>query len=96
MEEPEVHAFPPFTKQLADRITISAENQFFISTHSPYLLNTLIENLSDDELSVFLVYYEDFQTKVHRMTAEDLKEVLDFSIDVFFNLDKFVNDGAPA
>lgn len=96
MEEPEVHAFPPFTKQLADRITISAENQFFISTHSPYLLNTLIENLSDDELSVFLVYYEDFQTKVHRMTPEDLKEVLDFSIDVFFNLDKFVNDGAPA
>jgi len=96
LEEPEVHAFPPFTKQLADRITVSAENQFFLSTHSPYLLNTLIENLSDGELSVFLVYYEDFQTKVHRMTAEDLKEVLDFSIDVFFNLDKFVNDGAPA
>jgi len=94
LEEPEVHAFPPYTKQLADRIALRTENQFFLNTHSPYLLNTLIEALGDDELAVSLVYFENYETKIHTLTSEELREVQDFSIDVFFNLDKFVGNGA--
>lgn len=94
LEEPEVHAFPPYTKQLADLIALRTENQFFLNTHSPYLLNTLIEALGDDELAVSLVYFENYETKVHTLSSAELREVQDFSIDVFFNLDKFVANGA--
>jgi AAA15 family ATPase/GTPase len=96
LEEPEVHAFPPYTKQLADRIALREENQFFLSTHSPYLLNTLIEVLGDEALAVTLVYFENYETKIHTLTPSELREVQDFSIDIFFNLDKFIGDGAPA
>lgn len=90
LEEPEVHSFPPYTQELAYRMIYSSENQFFISTHSPYLLHTFIENLEEDQLNVFVTYYENYETKVHALTTEDLRHILDFSTDVFFNLDKFI------
>ncbi len=40
-EEPEVHSFPPYTQDVAYRMIYSETNQFFVSTHSPYLLHTL-------------------------------------------------------
>ena len=89
-EEPEVHSFPPYTLELAYRIVNDDSNQYFISTHSPYLLHTLIENLKDDQLNVFITYYENYETKVKAMTPDELRDVLDFSTDIFFNLDKFL------
>lgn len=90
-EEPEVHSYPPYIKMLADRIVLDDENQYFLSTHSPYMLNTLINSLGDDELNVVLTYYEDYQTKVKVLSREELKQIQDWEMDVFFNLDKFTN-----
>jgi AAA15 family ATPase/GTPase len=89
LEEPEVHSFPPYVQTFAFRMIESETNQFFVSTHSPYLLQTLIENLKDDQLNVFITYYEDYQTKVRALTPEELSEVQEFSIDVFYNLRRF-------
>ncbi|RYZ85300.1 MAG: ATPase, partial [Proteobacteria bacterium] len=89
LEEPEVHSFPPYVQTLAFRMIESETNQFFVSTHSPYLLQTLIENLKDDQLNVFITYYEDYQTKVRALTPEELSEVQEYSIDVFYNLRRF-------
>lgn len=89
-EEPEVHSFPPYTQDVAYRMIYSADNQFFVSTHSPYLLQTLVENLGDDQLSVFVTYYENYETKVKALTAEELSFVQEYSTDVFFNLDRFI------
>lgn len=88
-EEPEVHSFPPYVKELAERIVSKEDNQFFISTHSPYMLQTLVEELDDTELNVVLTYYKDYQTHVKVLSAAELREVQDYSIDVFFNLNKF-------
>jgi len=88
-EEPEVHSFPPYVKELAERIVSKKDNQYFISTHSPYMLQTLVEELDDSELNVILTYYKDYQTHVKILTPEELKEVQDFSINLFFNLTKF-------
>ncbi|TAE31126.1 MAG: ATPase [Cytophagales bacterium] len=88
-EEPEVHSFPPYTKALAHRIAYSEQNQFFISTHSPYLLQTLIAELDDADLSVYITYYKDYQTQVRLLTAEELQEALDLSIDLFYNLSRY-------
>jgi AAA15 family ATPase/GTPase len=95
-EEPEVHSFPPYTQDIAYRMIYSEENQFFVSTHSPYLLQTLVSNLKDDQLNVFVTYYEDFQTKVKALTPEELSFVQEYSTDVFFNLDRFVPNAQPA
>lgn len=88
-EEPEVHSFPPYVKAMAHRIVSSEENQFFISTHSPYLLQTLIGELDESELAVYITYYKDYQTHVRQLTAEELQEAQDLSIDLFYNLSRY-------
>ena len=95
-EEPEVHSFPPYTQDIAYRMIYSEENQFFVSTHSPYLLQTLVSNLKDDQLNVFVTYYENYETKVKALTAEELSFVQEYSTDVFFNLDRFVPNAQSA
>ena len=95
-EEPEVHSFPPYTQDIAYRMIYSEENQFFVSTHSPYLLQTLVSNLGDDQLNVFVTYYEDYETKVKMLTPEEIGFVQEYSTDVFFNLDRFVPNAQSA
>ncbi|WP_040006378.1 AAA family ATPase [Fibrisoma limi] len=95
-EEPEVHSFPPYTQDIAYRMIYSEENQFFVSTHSPYLLQTLVSNLADDQLNVFVTYYEDYETKVKALTPEELGFVQEYSTDVFFNLDRFIPNARSA
>jgi AAA15 family ATPase/GTPase len=90
LEEPEVHSFPPYTKQLADRIIASKGNQFFLTTHSPYMLQNLVSDLDFQELGVYITYYENYQTKIKALSQADLKRVLDFGIDLYFNLDQFI------
>lgn len=92
-EEPEVSSFPPYTAKLADHITadvVAGRNQYFLTTHSPYLFGTLVENTPPDQLGVFIVYYEDYQTKIRQVTDEQLGAMLDQGGDVFFNLDQFL------
>jgi AAA15 family ATPase/GTPase len=95
-EEPEVHSFPPYTQDVAYRMIYSEENQFFVSTHSPYLLQTLVSNLPDDQLNVFVTYYENYETKAKALTPEELSFVQEYSTDVFFNLDRFIPDAQSA
>lgn len=95
-EEPEVHSFPPYTQDLAYRMIYSETNQFFISTHSPYLLQTLVGNLSDDQLQVFVTYYDNYETKVKALTPDELGFVQEYSTDVFFNLDRFIPNAQSA
>jgi AAA15 family ATPase/GTPase len=90
LEEPEVHSFPPFTLQLTNRIINSEINQFFIATHSPYLLQNLISDVDYENLNVFITYYENHETKVKALSQEQLREVSDSSMDIFFNLKNFV------
>jgi|JI9StandDraft_2_1071091.scaffolds.fasta_scaffold132189_1 AAA15 family ATPase/GTPase len=89
-EEPEANSFPPYTRDLAYKIAANQENQYFISTHSPYLLLNLIENTPKDELNIFVTYYENYETKVKALSSDEIKSLLDDSVDIFFNLDKFV------
>jgi AAA15 family ATPase/GTPase len=90
LEEPEVHSFPPFTLQLANRIINSSSNQFFIATHSPYLLQNLISEVDFKDLNVFITYYENYETKVKALSQEQLRDVSDSSMDIFFNLKNFI------
>ena len=92
LEEPEVHSFPPYTKELAERIVNSTDNQFFITTHSPYLLQHLISNLDNSELNVFITYFEDYHTQIKQLSSEELSKASEFGVDLFYNLNQFVTN----
>lgn len=88
-EEPETHSFPPYIAQLATAIAESRNNQFFIATHSPYLFNTIIEEAPKEEVAIFVVDYEKYQSVVHQVPEEDYGEIIDYGIDIFFNIRRF-------
>ena len=88
-EEPEAHAFPYYTKSLAETIALDQNrNQYFISTHNPYFLLPLVAKASKEDLAVNIVYFDDHQTKVQTLSEEDKAEMLE--IDVFSNLDRYL------
>lgn len=88
-EEPEAHSFPPYMTHLTQEMIYKKDNQYFIATHSPYILNDLVEN-AREELSVFMVHYEDAETKLRQLTKEDLYNVFQNGIDLFTNSESFV------
>ncbi len=89
-EEPESHAFPYYTKFLAERIALDKTNQYFIATHNPYFLLSVLEKTLKDDIGIFITYFEDYQTKVKPLTEKDMQEILDLEASVFFNIDKFL------
>lgn len=93
-EEPESHSFPPYIRQLAEEIATDESNQYFIATHSPYLLNTFIQEMQYEDLGIFVTWYEDYQTKARELSKEEVQQISEYGIDLFFNLDAFTNTHA--
>jgi hypothetical protein len=91
-EEPEAHAFPYHTKFLAEQIAFDENNQYFISTHNPYFLLSVLEKTPKKDIAVFITYFEDYQTKVKALTQDELIEILDFGASAFFNIDRFLEE----
>ena len=88
-EEPEAHMFPPYMRKYTTDVIFNQGNQFFITTHSPYILDAFIENASK-ELSLYLVYYEGGETKVKVMNDDDLSEIRNYGVDLFYNLESYL------
>lgn len=90
-EEPEAHAFPYYTKYLAEKVALdSMKNQYFIATHNPYFLISIIEKTPKDEIATFITYFEDYQTKIKALSGNDIERALAMGSDVFFNIDQFL------
>jgi len=95
LDEPDTHAFPAYVSMLADEIIANSSCQFFIATHNPYLLNELIEKTPKGELAIFVCGYNNSKqtTIAKKLTDADLSELLNYGIDIFFNLNRYLNDG---
>lgn len=92
LEEPETHTMPSYISRLAHNIAKDQTNQFFIVTHNPYLLQTLIQKTNINELQVNILYVENFETKIHQITSEkDIEMMIEMQDILFFNLHKFIN-----
>jgi AAA15 family ATPase/GTPase len=88
LEEPESHSFPPYIKELSELIKSDTNNKYFITTHSPYFINSLIEDSEKmKDISFFHVYFEDYQTKIKQLTQKDLDVLWGSGADLFFNID---------
>jgi len=88
-EEPEAHSFPPYITQFANWVLESETNQFFLATHSPYLLSQLLTSDKDD-VAVFLTYLDpkDHSTKLHLVSPEGLDYIRQDVNSFPFNLER--------
>jgi AAA15 family ATPase/GTPase len=89
LEEPEAHSFPLYISLLAEKIVKSKNNQFFIATHSPYLLTPFIEQCTNDEVAIFICKYENYETKVRALSKEEIDNIMETGIDLFYNIPAF-------
>ncbi len=91
-EEPEAHMFPPYISKFTGSVWESNTNQFFITTHSPYVINDFLENCKD-ELNIYLVNYEKGETKILKLSDENLDTIYNMGTEsIFYNLEKFSID----
>lgn len=88
-EEPEAHSYPPYISKITTDIIYSESNQFFITTHSPYVLNEFMENRIED-LSIYLIDFVDGETTVKGLTEEQIAQVSQAGVDLFFNSEIFL------
>ncbi|MBN2493793.1 MAG: AAA family ATPase [Deltaproteobacteria bacterium] len=93
-EEPEAHAFPYYTKFLAERIALDESNQYFLATHNPYFLMSLLEKTPSKQLACFAVDLRENQTVVKRLTKKQIEEAMDGTEDVFLSVDKYFGESA--
>lgn len=94
-EEPEAHMFPPYmSKFTSDVVYDKNNNQFFITTHSPFVLNDFMEDLEKEDLAIYAVGYkkETGETVIRRITDNEINEIYQHGIDLFFNLENFLKD----
>lgn len=91
-EEPEAHMFPPYIRKFTTDVIFDKTNQFFINTHSPYVLDAFMEDASDD-LAIYLVYFDKGETKVKVMSEKDMDEVKEYGVDLFYNLESYLKHG---
>jgi len=88
-EEPEAHSFPPYITHITQEIIHSTTNQFFITTHSPFIVNDFLENCRD-QLSVFAVNYVDGQTVAKKLTSQELDDIYQSGVDLFTNIETYI------
>ncbi|HFA49692.1 MAG TPA: hypothetical protein ENJ95_11840 [Bacteroidetes bacterium] len=90
LDEPEANTFPFYTKYIAERIALDS-NQYFITTHNPYLLSSIVEKTPLNDLSVSITYMDNYETKIYSLPPAQIEELYD--TDIFFNMDYFIADG---
>ncbi len=88
-EEPEAHSYPPYIVELATQILAEKTNQYFIVTHSPYLVNEIFDEsyASSDSVALHICYNDegtDFM-KIKTLDSEEIANVLNNGTDVFMN-----------
>jgi AAA15 family ATPase/GTPase len=87
-EEPEAHSFPPYIVHITQEIINSTSNQFFITTHSPFVLDDLMQN-ARNELAVFVVHWQNGETVAKKLTDAQLEDVYQYGVDLFTNIENY-------
>lgn len=92
-EEPEAHMFPPYISKFTSEVMYNENgNQFFINTHSPFVVNDFMENLKQDELSIYVIGYkkETGETIARRLNDKEMHEIYQYGTDLFLNLENYL------
>jgi len=87
-EEPEAHTYVPYQSYLAGEIIEDEQNQYFITTHSDQILDSLLRP-NPEKVAVFIVDYYDSQTIVRPLSEEEVSDLLNSYASIFQNLDGY-------
>ena len=91
LEEPEENLFPPtqqiLMKSLLNFVKLEKGNTLFISTHSPYILDVLLERESYD-FGLFYIRSSEKGSIVRTATEEDVQDMFEGGVDAFFNIER--------
>ena len=91
LEEPEENLFPPtqqiLMKSLLNFVKSEKGNTRFISTHSPYILDILLEREKYD-FGLFYIKSSDEGSIVKLATETDVKDMFEGGVDAFFNIER--------
>lgn len=89
-EEPESNIFPYFVTMLAESIGLdNNDNQYFIATHNPYFLLSVLEKAPKDDINVFVTYLDESGTNVKCLSYSEIPELMEH--DPFLNLNLFID-----
>jgi hypothetical protein len=88
LDEPEANTFPFYTTYLAERIALDETNQFFLTTHNPYVLGSLVAKTLVKDLAVFVTTMDGYRTVLKLVPEQGLSRILDYNADAFLNLDR--------
>lgn len=91
LDEPESNTFPFYTKYIAECIALDDTNQFFITTHNPYLLLSLIEKTKVEDINVCITEMKNYETTITVLDSNQISKVLDLNSDVFFNFNQLID-----
>lgn len=89
LDEPEQNTYPFYTKHIAELMAREPSNQYFITTHNQYFLQSIIEKAPKEEVQVFVTYRKDGATQVRMVPIPEVMEMLEY--DLFLNLDRLVD-----
>lgn len=93
LEEPEENLFPPIQSSLVEWLLAMSEeehaNNLFITTYSPYILTSFLEKKKGD-LALFLTNINKEGIFVKTASKEEIQEIYDNGVDIFFNLESLV------
>lgn len=91
LEEPEENLFPPtqqvLMRALLKQIKHQEGNTLFISTHSPYILDILLEREKYD-FGLFYIRSTEKGSVVKTATETDVQDMFEDGVDAFFNIER--------
>lgn len=91
LEEPEENLFPPtqqiLMKTLLKHVKRDKGNLLFLSTHSPYILDVLLER-EEYDFGLFYIQSSDNGSFVRTASEDDVQDMFDDGVDAFFNIER--------
>jgi len=88
LDEPEQNTFPFYTKHIAELMAREPSNQYFVTTHNQYLLQSIIEKAPEGEVQVIATFRKDGFTRTRIVPLPEVMELMEY--DLFLNLDRLV------
>lgn len=91
VEEPEQNLFPPTQQILMRRLLLFVSSQqgntLFVSTHSPYILDVLLER-EEYDFGLFYIQPSENGSIVKTATETDVQDMFEDGVDAFFNIER--------
>ena len=91
LEEPEENLFPPtqqiLMKTLLRQIKGQEGNTLFVSTHSPYILDIMLER-EEYDFGLFYIRSGESGSVVKTATEADVQDMFEDGVDAFFNIER--------